>query len=58
MMICMLLDFIVLVISVVIASRIDPVDPILLMYRNGDRSGLRDYADILLYCDTCRSYVK
>ena len=59
MMVCILLDFVVLVISVFIASKIDPVDPVLLIYRNGDRSTLSEYANnSLLYCDTCRSYVK
>ena len=58
MIVLFVTDFCVLMVTSFLASKIDPVDPYLLIYRNGDRQEIIKYLDSCLYCDTCHSYVK
>jgi palmitoyltransferase len=58
MMVLFLIDFCGLLVTACIASKTDPVDPMMLIFRNGDRQQIVNYLDSCLYCDTCRSYVK
>ena len=50
--------FCVMVLAAVKVSLIDPVDSILLEYRNGDQQKVISMLDHCLYCDTCNSYVQ
>lgn len=57
MMILFFGDLLVLAVSTYFSSKCDPVDPILLTYRNGNREEILPVINDCLYCDTCNSYV-
>ena len=44
------IDFVIVLVTGLIASKIDPVDPIMLIYRNGDKNEIIQYLDQCLYC--------
>jgi hypothetical protein len=44
------IDFLTVVVTALIASKIDPADSIMLIYRNGDKNEIIKYLDQCLYC--------
>ena len=58
MIVLFMVDFTVLAISTIIASKTDPADPVMLIYLNGDRKEVLPIIESCLFCDTCHSYVK
>jgi len=45
-----IIDFLIVLITGIFASKIDPADPIMLTYRNGDKNEIIKYLDQCLYC--------
>ena len=45
-------------ITTFICSFMDPSDPTMMAYKNGERASLSDRLTELLYCDYCESYVE
>lgn len=50
MIVLFVIDFLIVLVSGTIASKIDPADPIMLIYRNGDKNEIIKYLDQCLYC--------
>lgn len=53
-----LTPFCILVLAAFKTSSIDPVDEVLVEYRNGEQQKVMTNLDSCLYCDICSSYVK